>query len=139
MPNCKQCGSSDVANNCFLDVNDQLRCNVCDAVIPTSGESESSPAPTSKTASAPPFRNSVQQWEYNVVRCAKGILVGLFVKAHQGSGQSAPDHIIGEPIGKAFNLLGKAGWELVSSETEPSWLGPIRATKTFIFKRPLRS
>ena len=121
MPKCKRCGSSNIVQH-----KDDLRCGVCDSLI---------------TASAPEAGRvySGQQWEYNVVRCLRGTFQGFYVKANQGSGQSAPDHIKHQPIGKAFDLLGKAGWELVSSETEPSIFGPIQATKTFIFKRPLRS
>jgi hypothetical protein len=162
MPKCKRCGSNDVVEH-----KGQLRCSVCDTVVGDApavkghlkkihdtitedwGQPPKPPKlqPIRKTeveVSPPPIDNvqnaiSGQQWEYNVVRCEKGVLVGLFVKAHQGSGQSAPDHIKGQPIGKAFDLWGKAGWELVSSETESSWFGPLRATKLFIFKRPLRS
>ena len=140
MPKCKRCGSSNIVQH-----KDELRCGVCDFLItasaPEAGRAVLPATPaTSKPASAPPLTiYSGQQWEYNVVRCGRGTFQGLYVKAHQGSGQSAPDHIKNQPIEKAFDLLGKAGWELVSSETEPSVFGPIRATKTFIFKRPLRS
>ena len=151
MPKCKRCGSSNIVQH-----KDELRCGVCDFLItasaPEAGREQAEsitydkitgravlPATPSTSKPPPLTMYSGQQWEYNVVRCGRGTFQGLYVKAHQGSGQSAPDHIKNQPIGKAFDQLGKAGWELVSSETEPSVFGPIAATKTFIFKRPLRS